>query len=212
MLPNPKDQSTMPDDGLHAFVCPHCGNNVFDGGHIKCYEDEENMHWFRCWGGFGITEYRWIPHKCSACNTTFLAWTSKKRINGNVIGYYLILIMSVVFFIASIGLAVAIEPAVFALEIIFIPTFIASLFGIDQYTEEYKDIGPDSVMNYLKRYPPDFMDDDEDEQETNYDNALQSLASACMATPNQMREVCRVLAGGELNDPEPCDLSMEFDE
>lgn len=118
VIPDDNDKTTMPDDGLHAFICPHCGNNVFEGEDIVSYEDHDGQRTYRCWGGFGYITYRWIPHKCMACNTKFLAWKATKSINGSVIGCYIALILAVIGVCIISGLAISLNKLFWLSDII----------------------------------------------------------------------------------------------
>ena len=195
IVPDKNDKSTIPDDGLHAFVCPHCGNNVFEGKDIKCYDDDRVWHRFRCWGGFGIEEYTWIPHKCTACNAKFLAWTAKKKVNGSVIGYFIGMAICTILAFASIAGAIAIEPVMAAFLMIFLPAIICCLFGVEESTLDKTE---NAMKEMIDRtcFPDDEEEDEEADitedwfQQTNNVNAsLRSLASACAVTPEEAERV-----------------------
>lgn len=160
IVPDKNDKSTMIDDGLHAFVCPHCGNNVFDGKDIECYENEEDWYRFRCWGGFGIEKYTWIPHKCTACNTKFLAWTAEKKVNGPVIGYFIGMMINAALTCVDIACAIAIDPIIVLCLMVLIPVIICCLAGIEEETF-YKTDNPMKWM--IER--ADFPEDDEEQLE-----------------------------------------------
>lgn len=154
IIPDKNDKSTMIDDGLHSFVCPHCGNNVFDGKDIKCYENAKDWHRFSCWGGFGIDKYTWIPHKCTACGTKFLAWTAEKSVNGTVIGYFIGMTISVALTCADIAGAIAAKPELALFLFVQIPAIICCLLGIE--TETFcKTDNPMEEMIKRASYPTD---------------------------------------------------------
>lgn len=164
VIPDKNDKSDMIDDGLHAFVCPNCGNDIlvlrFDGKDIVCYEDKQGWHRFSCWGGFGIEEYTWIPHKCTACNTKFLAWTSEKKINGPVIVYYILTIILAAVACVDIACAISIKPEYFLFLMVFAPLIFICLSGIEEETLNKTDNPMKEIIEEAS-----FLTDEEEDPE-----------------------------------------------
>lgn len=117
VIPDDNNKTTILDDGLHTFVCPHCGSNVFDSTDIVSYDDYEDHETYRCWGGFGCVTYRWVPHKCMACNTKFLVWKATKSINRYVLGYYIGLIITILTMFVSTILAICLNKTYWLADI-----------------------------------------------------------------------------------------------
>lgn len=188
IIPDKNDKSAVIDDGLHAFVCPHCGNDIFEGENIVCYEGAKDWRRFSCWGGFGIEEYTWIPHKCTACNTKFLAWTAKKKVHGPVIGYFIGMMICAALTCADIACAITIEPTFVILLLVLIPIIICCLFGIEEETFSTTD-NPMKEMIDRACFPTDEeeeqLDDVAQELSDRIDDSLQSLAFACAVTPEE---------------------------
>lgn len=187
IIPDKNDKSTVIDDGLHAFVCPHCGNDIFEGKDIVCYEGAEDWHRFSCWGGFGIEKYTWIPHKCTACGTKFLAWTVEKSVNSSVIGCFIGMMFSAALTCADIAYAIAIDPPFALFLMVLIPIIICCLIGIDEETFAATD-NPMKEMIDRACYPTDEEEEQEDaaqELSDRIDDSLQSLAFACAVTPEE---------------------------
>lgn len=195
IIPDKNDKSTMPDDGVHAFVCPHCGNNVFDGKDIECYELHDGSAYCRCWEGFGIKRYKWIPHKCTACGAKFIAWTSEKSLNGKVIACYILLALAVVFGSAIIVSAITMNPGLWFLWIPEAFLILSCISGIESETLD-ADKGITALLDRV-----DFPSESDKSKRDNVGIALHSMASACAATPNQMRAAMRALAIGNIYDP-----------
>lgn len=186
IIPDKNNKSTMIDDGLHAFVCPNCGNDIFEGKDIVCYEGAEDWHRFSCWGGFGIEKYTWIPHKCTACGTKFLAWTAEKKVHGPVIGYFIGMTVTAALTCADIA-CVAVNPSLALFLLVLIPIIICCLFGIEEETFSTTD-NPMKEMIDRACFPTDEEEEPEDaakEFSDRIDDSLQSLALACAVTPEE---------------------------
>ena len=189
IIPDKNDKSAMIDDGLHAFVCPHCGNDIFEGEDILCYENAKDWHRFSCWGGFGTEKYTWIPHKCTACGTKFLAWTAEKKVNSSVIGSFIGMIISTTMTCADIACAITIEPRIALFLMVLVPIIICCLLGIETETF-YKTNNPMKEMIERASFPTDEEEQLEDvaqELSDRIDDSLHSLAFACAATPEEVR-------------------------
>ena len=187
IIPDKNDKSTMIDDGLHAFVCPHCGENIFDSKNIVWYENAKDWHRFSCWGGFGIEKYTWIPHKCTACGAKFLAWTAEKKVHGPVIGYFIGMAISAALTCADIACAIAIKPELALFLMVIVPIIICCLLGIESETF-YKTDNPMKEMIERASYPTDEEEEPDDvaaELAERIDDSLHSLASACAVTPEE---------------------------
>lgn len=187
---------------LRSFVCPNCGNTHIDGREIKWFPEYEESVYVRWLGGFGSKQYRWIPHKCTACGCKFMSWTTKHEINGGVIAWYIFLIgiTSIMCFVTALALSG--EPALWFFGIPYAILLIGVVNWIDRATYR-KDTGPSIIESYAKP-----IDEPEDTAYIN-DFLCHQLASSCMATPNQIREAMRVLATGNLYEPEPIFIDPE---
>lgn len=181
---------------LRSFVCPNCGNTHIDGEEIKWFPEYEESIYVRWLGGFGSKQYRWIPHKCTACGCKFMSWTTKHGINGEVIAWYifLIAITSVMCFLAALALSG--DPVFWLFGFPYAILLIGVMDWIDSATYR-KDIGPSMIESYARP-----IDEPGDTVDRN-DFLFHQIASSCMATPNQIREAMRVLATGNLYEPEP---------
>ena len=181
---------------LRSFVCPNCGNTRIDGKEIKWFPDYEESVYVRWLGGFGSKQYRWIPHKCTACGCKFMSWTTKYEINGGVIAWFifLIVITSIMCFVAALALGG--EPEFWLFGIVYAMLLIGVINRIDCATYR-KDPGPLIIELYAK--PIDELEDYVDRNDFLY----HQLASSCEVTPNKMREAMCVLATGNLCEPEP---------
>lgn len=134
VIPDENDKTTMPDDGLHAFICPHCGNNVFEGEDIISYDKYDGLKSYRCWGGFGYITYKWIPHKCTACNAKFIAWKATKRINGSVVGCYIGLILTIITMFVLTGFGISINKPLWLADIAGLMPLIVCIGNIEGQT------------------------------------------------------------------------------
>lgn len=186
VVPDADDKFAMADDGLHALVCPNCGNTVFDGKPITCYEVYKGNFHVGCWGGFGYVKYRWIPHRCTSCGTNFVAWTSsEKEPNANVIGWFVVLTVLTILACLCVAIALTIDSFCWILAILSGVLMSSCIVGIDDNTFSK----PDDVMESIKN-SANFPSRNEEEQKTHAPNVmLQSLASCCAATPEEIREL-----------------------
>lgn len=182
VIPDDNDKTTMPDDGLHAFVCPHCGNNVFEGEDIVSYDDYGDQEIYRCWGGFGYITYKWIPHKCTACNTKFLAWKATKSIDGSVIVWYIALILTIIAMCVLTGLAISLNKSFWLGDI---PGLIVLMVCIGNI--EGETCGVDNGIKDMARLA-DFPNDEKEQWNEEAKSIIaESIKSACMASPNELR-------------------------
>ena len=201
-----KDNDSTIDDyynELRSFVCPNCGNTHIDGKEIKWFPDYEESIYVRWLGGFGSKQYRWIPHKCTACGCKFMSWTTKHEINGEVIAWFIFLIgiTSIMCFVSA--LALSSDPKLWFFGIPYAMLLIGVMNWIDRATYK-KDLGPSVIELYAES-----IDELEDFVDRN-DFLFHQLASSCAATPNQIRESMRTLATGNLYEPEPMNMNPEM--
>lgn len=175
---------------LRSFVCPNCGNTHIDGKEIKWFPDYEESIYVRWLGGFGSKQYRWIPHKCTACGCKFMSWTTKHEINGGVIPWYIFLIgmTSVMCFVAALALSG--DPEFWLLGIPYAMLFTVVMDAIDRSTYR-EDPGPSIIELYAKP-----IDEPEDHVDGN-DFLFHQLDWSCMAT-------------GNLYEPEPIRVNSKM--
>lgn len=194
-----KADESEPDilvDELHPCVCPNCGISKFEEGHEKdIITNEEIKRWnARCWGGFGVARYRFLPHKCKACDTVFAPWIVEKKANISVIGGYIGLIFSLAFAIITLMLAIMDEFLLLLIFIIMLCFSAGCIAGIHFETAEDLDI--EKYIADLLKYEDiadEYLDpDDEEDGIEGLDSALQHI-----------KEV--------LGDDETEDLNITFD-
>lgn len=150
VIPTKEDGRPIKEDDLHSCVCPVCGNNIFDGKPILVHEDLEAVKRFRCFGGFGIITYRWMPHTCTACYGNFVAWKSKKSVNKNVVIGYICIIVTIIVMAVICAVAIASEVApLFMLNVIGIMVLVALLCTIHSETRD-ADEGLHYILEHTK--------------------------------------------------------------
>lgn len=195
-----KQDESEPDilvDELHPCVCPNCGISKFEEGHEKdiITNEETKRRDARCWGGFGIARYRFLPHKCKACDTVFAPWKVEKKANADVIGGYVILIFSLAFTIIPFILAIMDDALILLLITALMLCFSAgSIIMIHDDTAREADDIEKEIADLLKYedITDEYLNPEEDfEEETEDLNVTlgvntQQAASACkdLATQN----------------------------
>ena len=187
-----KADESEPDilvDELHPCVCPNCGISKFEEGHEKdiITNEETKRRDTRCWGGFGIARYRFLPHKCKECDTVFAPWVVEKKANISVIGGCVGLIFSLAFAIIAWMLAIMDDdPILLLIPIIMLCFSAGCIAGI--HFETAKDIDIEKEIADLLKYEDitdEYLDPDgdtEDETEDLDDTfgvSMQQAASAC---------------------------------
>lgn len=184
-----KADESEPDilvDELHPCVCPNCGISKFEDGHEKdiITNEETKSRNTRCWGGFGIARYRFLPHKCKACDTVFAPWVVDKKLNATVIGGYIGLIISLAFAIITLMLAIM-DGFVLLLITILCIAWI--------HDETVQDLDIEKEIADLLKYEDitdAYLDPDDDDKTEDLDVTfgvnIQQAASACkdLATAN----------------------------
>lgn len=193
-----KADESEPDilvDELHPCVCPNCGISKFEEGHEKdiITNEETKRRDTRCWGGFGVARYRFLPHKCKACDTVFAPWKVEKKVNASVIGEYIGLIFSLAFAIITLMFGIMDEFLMLLIAIIMLGFSVGCISGIHDKTAEDFDI-EEYIADLLKYedITDEYLDpDDDDEEETEDLNvtfgvSMKQAASACkdLATVN----------------------------
>ena len=150
---------THREDVLHPCVCPNCGNCSIDVGgkpiisyDSKLFDAERTPKDI-----FTIKKYYWIPQKCTACGTRFIAWRSNEYENSDAIFAVILLIISEILITVSIFLGIAFSVWWFLSIIIGILMIFASLHGLSESMLP-KDTGIESVEP-LVTFP--LEDDDE---------------------------------------------------
>lgn len=205
-----KADESEPDilvDELHPCVCPNCGISKFEEGHEKdiVYDDFDcGSVSTRCWGGFGEKRYKYLPHKCKACDTIFAPWTVEKKVNSNVIGYFIGLIFVVAVAISTTVASAAIDEPILLLgtadALIFMACCIA---GIENCTCSVCDL--EKLISDELKYAEitgKYLGDEESEEEETEDlnvtfgvstqqaaSACKELATANMSEPKSAMEV-----------------------
>lgn len=191
-----KADESEPDilvDELHPCVCPNCGISKFEDGHEKdiITNEETKSRDTRCWGGFGVARYRFLPHKCKACDTVFAPWKVEKKANVSVIGGYIGLIFSLAFAIITLILGIYDEPIM--LVITFVMMFFVACSIAEIHDETAEDLDIEKYIADLLKYEDitdEYLDpDDEEETEdlnVTFGVSMQQAASACkdLATVN----------------------------
>lgn len=157
IVPDEKEDAYV-DDGLHALVCPECGNTSIDGKPIKRYPLNDGRTYVRCCGGFGEKKYIWVPHKCTSCGCKFVAWTTKKSANAEIIGatVCLVIITVIAAWCAALGIEYDHRYLLFLLPYIFGVVLVCATIEGGTLGE---DIGPSIISKYSV-----FFDDEEEEE------------------------------------------------
>ena len=147
------------EDVLHPCVCPNCGNCSIDiGGKPIISYDSKLFDAKRTPKDiFTIKNYHWIPQKCTACNTRFIAWRSNEFENSDAIFAVIMLIISEILASVSIFLGIAFSKWFLLFIIIVVLMVFVSLQGLSESMLP-KDTGIESVEP-LVTFPPE--DDDE---------------------------------------------------
>lgn len=190
-----KADESAPDilvDELHPCVCPNCGISKFEEGHEKdiVYDDFDcGSFSTRCWGGFGEERYKYLPHKCKACGTVFAPFTIEKKVNGNVICYFIALI-----FVVAVAIITVVVSAVIDEPILLLGTGLALIFmaciikGIEDSTcficDPEKQISDE--LKYAEITGKYLGDDEADDLDITFGVNTQQAASVCkdIATAN----------------------------
>ena len=125
---------THGEDVLHPYVCPNCGNCSIDiGGKPIISYDSKLFDAKRTPKDiFTIKNYHWIPQKCTACNTRFIAWRSDEYENSDAIFAVILLIISEILIAISIFLGIAFSVWWLISIIIEILMVFASLQGLSE--------------------------------------------------------------------------------
>ena len=199
-----KADESEPDilvDELHPCVCPNCGVSKFEEGHEKdiVYDDFDcDSISTRCWGGFGEKRYKYLPHKCKACGTVFAPWTVENKINGDVIGYFIGLMISVAVAISTVVVSAAIDELFFLLGTVVALIFMACcIAGIEDDT--YSICDPEKLINDELKYAEitgKYFDDDETD-----DDEIEDLNVAFGVNTQQAASACKNLATANMSEP-----------
>lgn len=195
-----KADESEPDiliDDLHPCVCPNCGISKFEEGHEKdiITNEETKCRYARCWGGFGIARYRFLPHKCKACDTVFAPWTVEKKVNAPVIGGYIGLIFSLAFAIITLMLAIMDEFLLLLITIIMLCFSAGSVSGIHEKTAENLDI--EKYIADLLKYEDitdEYLDPDDEEE-------IEDLNVTFGVSTQQAVSACKDLATANMSEP-----------
>lgn len=184
-----KADESEPDilvDELYPCVCPNCGISKFEEGHEKdiITNEETKSRSTRCWGGFGVARYRFLPHRCKACDTVFAPWKVEKKANVSVIGGYILLIFSLVFAIITFVLAIDDDPFMLFITFVMMIFVAGSVAKIHDDTIREADIEKEiaDLLEY-EDITDEYLDPDEEETED------LDLATANMSEPKSTMEV-----------------------
>lgn len=194
-----KADESEPDilvDELHPCVCPNCGISKFEEGHEKdiITNEETKRRDARCWGGFGIARYRFLPHKCKACDTVFAPWVVEKKANVSVIWGYVGLIFSLAFAVISYMLAIMDdEPILLLIPTLMLCFSAGCIAGI--HIETAKDLDIEKEISDLLKYeditdkylyPDGDTEEETEDLDVTFGVSMQQAASACktLATAN----------------------------
>lgn len=194
-----KADESEPDilvDELHPCMCPNCGISKFEEGHEKdiITNEETKSRSTRCWGGFGVARYRFLPHKCKACGTVFAPWIVEKKVNASVIGGYIILIFSLAFAIITFVLAIIDDPIMLLITFVMMIFVACSIAKIHDDTTREADI--EKEITDLLKYEDitdEYLDPDEEETE--------DLDVAFGVNTQQAASACKDLATANMSEP-----------
>lgn len=185
-------------DELHPCICPNCGISKFEEGHEKdiITNEETKSRSTRCWGGFGIARYRFLPHKCKVCGTVFAPWKVEKKANVSVIGGCVGLIFSLAFTIVPLLLTIMYNNLPMILAAVIMLCFSAGcIAGI--HIETAKDLDIEKEIADLLKYEDitdEYLDPDGDEEET------EDLDSVFGVSTQQAASACKNLAMQRIQD------------
>lgn len=198
-----KADESEPDilvDELHPCVCPNCGISKFEEGHEKdiITNEETKSRDARCWGGFGIARYRFLPHKCKACDTVFAPWVVEKKVNISVIGGYIGLIFSLSFAIITLMFAIMDEFLLLLITIIMLWFSAGCISGIHDKTAEGLDI--EKYIADLLKYEDitdEYLNPDDDFEEAE----TEDLDATFGVNTQQAASACKDLATVNMSEP-----------
>lgn len=200
-----KADESEPDilvDDLHPCVCPNCGISKFEEGHEKDIVTNEEIKSLdtRCWGGFGVARYRFIPHKCKACDTVFAPWVVEKKVNISVIGGCVGLIFSLAFAIIAFVVAIMDEVLFALITFIMLCFSVGCIAGIHLETAREADDIEKEIADLLKYedITDEYLDPDEDgdaEEET------EDLDDTFGVSTQQAASACKDLATANMSEP-----------
>ena len=160
-------QDVYKEDPLHPCVCPNCGTGSLDvgGKPIISYDSKTDFVDRTPKDIFTIKRYEWIPHKCTACGTRFIAWKSKEYTNEDMVWASIVVIIGVLLTVGLIVLGIITTPAWLFGLIVSLVLIFCGLTGLSE-SKYSKDCGIESV-NDLVCFP------EEDEEET---RSVESIA------------------------------------
>ena len=160
-------QDVYKEDPLHPCVCPNCCNCSLDHGSkpIISYDSKKDFVERTSKDIFTIKRYEWIPHKCTACGTRFIAWKSKEYTNEDMVWASVVVLIGVLLTVGLIVLGVIESPSWLFGLIVSIMLILGGLAGLSE-SKYSKDYGIESV-NDLVCFP------EEDEEDT---KSVESIA------------------------------------
>ena len=104
-------QDIYKEDPLYPCVCPNCANCSLDGEPIISYDSKCGELKTSLENPYIVKKYEWIPHRCSACGTRFIAWQSKEYTNEDMVWASIVVIIGVLLTVGLIVLGIITTPA-----------------------------------------------------------------------------------------------------
>lgn len=197
-----KADESEPDifvDELHPCVCPNCGVSKFEEGHEKdiITKEEIKCRDSRCLGGFGIARYRFLPHKCKACDTVFAPWKIEKKANASVICGYVMLIFSIAFAIITFVVAIMDEVLFMLITFIMLCFSAGCIAGI--HIETAKDIDIEKEIADFLKYED--ITDEYLNPEEDFEEETEDLNVTFGVNTQQAVSACKDLATQNMSEP-----------
>lgn len=152
-------QDIYKEDPLHPCVCPNCANCSLDREPIISYDNNKQMELRTSpENPYIVKEYEWIPHKCTACGTRFIAWESKEYTNEDMVWASIVVIIGVLLTVGLIVLGIITTPAWLFGLIVSLVLIFCGLTGLSE-SKYSKDCGIESVNDLVC-----FPEEDEEEE------------------------------------------------
>ena len=159
-------QDVYKEDPLHPCVCPNCANCSLDGEPIISYDNKHGELKTSTENPYMVKEYKWIPHRCSACGTRFIAWQSKEYTNEDMVWASVVVFIGVFLTVGLIVLGITESLSWLLGLIVSLGLILGGLTGLSE-SKYSKDYGIESV-NDLVCFP-----EEDEEEET---RSVESLA------------------------------------
>ena len=143
-------QDIYKEDPLHPCVCPNCANCSLDGEPIISYDNKHGELKTSPENPYMVKEYKWIPHRCSACGTRFIAWQSKEYTNEDMVWASVVVIIGVLLTVGLIVLGIIKTPVWLVGLIISLGLIVGGLIGLSE-SKYSKDCGIESVVETIRQ-------------------------------------------------------------